>query len=357
MLIVGNLLRNIAWRSIGLMSKKWSNKTQAYYLMTCAELLAEGFVMHEALQFLMLMMPKQKAALIYVSQMLQQGKRFDETLHKLSFKPTMIAQLYLAQENGNFIQVLRTCGQELEKRYLQFKKLRSLLVYPSVLLSFILILLFSIRQFFLPQLMQLSTEENQLTLLTVFMIKELPSIVVGLIVSVGLLIGIVKLMYQRRTALEKIIFLSRLQPLRKWITLYYTAYFSRELAYFYENGYSLTQMVTLLKNSSPSALLQEFARFIEANAQAGRPLHDMIGQLTFLKKEMIYIIQHGQKVSQLPLKLKLFSQDCFVRLEKDIELKLTLIQPIMFLIVGVIVVLVYIILMLPMLSLVDTLFV
>ncbi|MBF0780552.1 MULTISPECIES: competence type IV pilus assembly protein ComGB [unclassified Granulicatella] len=334
---------------------KWTYKTQAYFLVKCAELLAEGFVMEEVLQFLELIMPKQKEALRYVTKMMKIGQRFDQTLHKLNFKQSVIAQIYLAQENGQFIQVLHTCGKEIETRHHQLNKLRRLCVYPLILLAFVLLLLFGIRQFFLPQLMQLSEKQNALSSITVMLIKELPSIIGGIIFGFLGLFTSIKLVYRHKSALERVVLLCKIRPFREWIKLYYTAYFSRELAYFYENGYSLSQIVHLLKNGNTSLLLKDFACVLESYAQTGNQLHDTLKHLSFLKEEMLYIVQHGEKISQLPLKLTVFSKDCFTRLEKDIELKLTFIQPIMFLIVGIIVVLVYLTLMLPMLSLVDTL--
>lgn len=339
--------------------QKFSKQEQAQFFIKCAELLREGFSMEEALRFLIFIFPKRENALQYILQLLASGKRFDEALSKLGVHPNVISQIYLAQENGQFHTVLLNCGLALEKRSKQLNKIRQLLIYPSFLLTFVIVLLVGIRQFFLGQLEQLTQgyESNLLMQTTLFFIRELPLIGTVLIGGITLSYMILRLYYQHKRALERLVFLSHIPILSRWVSLYFSAYFAQELAYFYANGYTLNDIIHLLKQGNTSQLLQEFAMLVESNAKHGRTLSEVIQQLHFLREEMSYIVQYGEKISQLSTKLTIYAQDCFHRLEKDIEVKITLIQPIIFLFVGILILCVYLTLMLPMLSMVDSLFI
>lgn len=341
-------------------ARKWKAHTQAYFLIKCAELLQEGFTMLETLQFLKMLMPKEIDIIDKMLWSLEQGRRFDECLKTVGVSDHVISQIFFAQEHGHFHHVLLMCGQAMVNRLGQWKKFQKLLVYPAILMLFVLMLLVGIRQFFLPHVDKMTAEVEQsdwLIEMTIFLIREFPIIVTLTVLCVGGVYGLWHVFYARQNALMKCVWLSRVPFIKKWVMLYYSGYLSQELSYFFENGYGLQQMIALLKTGNTSLLWKEFALFLESHAYHGHDLAYSIAQLGFLKPEMVYMIQHGEKISQLPIQLQIFSKECFTLLHEDIEKKLSWVQPLVFLGVGVVVMLVYIALMLPMLQTVNTLFV
>lgn len=340
--------------------KRWRPQTQAYFLIKCAELLREGFTILETLQFLKMLMPKETSSIENMMYALEQGKRFDECLEPVGYSDQIVSQVFFAQEHGRFHHVLFTSGQAMMDRLRQWKKLQKLLVYPAILIVFVCVLLLGMRQFFLPHIDKMSAETSQtdaLVSVTVFLIREFPVILIGCLGGIVGVYVIWHIIYAKQNALMQRVWLSKVPIIKKWVVLYYSGYMSQELSYFFENGYGLQQMITLLKTGNTSLLWKEFALFLESHAYHGHDLAYSISKLSFLKSEMVYMIQHGEKISQLALQLQLFSRECFALLQDDVEKKLTWVQPIIFLCVGVIVMLVYIALMLPMLQTVNTLFV
>lgn len=340
--------------------KYWRRDVQAYFLIKCSELLKEGFTMLETLQFLKLLMPKEKSVIDGMIRSLEKGKRFDECLQNVGFSEQVISQIFFSQEHGRFHQVLFMSGQAMRDRLSQLKKLQKLLVYPCILIIFVFVLLIGIRQFFLPHIDKMATETQQPDMIisvTVFLIREFPMILMCTIGIMGAVYSIWHRVYAKQNVLMQQVWLSRIPIIKKWVKLYYSGYMSQELSYFFENGYGLQQMIMLLKTGNTSLLWKEFALFLESHAFHGHDLAYSIAQLPFLKSEMVYMIQHGEKISQLPIQLQLFSKECFALLQDDIEKKMTWVQPIIFLCIGLIVMFVYIALMLPMLQTVNTLFV
>lgn len=338
--------------------EKFSIQEQSYFLVKLSELLQENFTLSESIDFMKYMMPKRKNAMNYLLNQLKNGYRLDETLLKLGYSDQIVSQIYLGNQNGQFKQALLNSGTFLEVYAKEQKKIKQLLIYPMILVSFVLLLLLGIRQFFLPQLKNIiqNNEANNLIKSTIFLIENFPIILFGIVTIIFFCLGILKIIYQKKNALDRIRLLCKIPLLKKWIKLYYSYYFSRELSCFYNSGYTIKQIVHTILEGNTSKILKEFANIVESYSVLGMDLPTIISKFSFLKEEMSHIISYGEKISQIALKLNFYAQECFEILQKDIEKKMIYIQPIIFLCIGIIILLVYITLMLPVLTMVDNLF-
>lgn len=335
----------------------WTKERQSFFLMKLSELLQEGFVISQALVFMQLMMPNERLGILYLETLLQQGKPIYEGLGKLGYHQDTISQIALSYHTGSHIRVLYQCGEFIDKRDKQDKKMKQLLIYPMVLVGFILTLLLGMRQFFLPQMKRLSGEDmSVLTRIVLGILEDFP-VYVGVSVAVLDVIGVVlRLVYRRKSALAKLLFLHKIPIVSRWIEWYYTAYFCREMGRFYQHGVPLHDMLALMQQGHTAPVLQEFSQLVQQYAAQGYVLQHVIEKMSFLKKEMAYLITHGERISQLSVKLHFYADDCFLQLEKDVMRKMQWVQPIIFCVIGIIVLLIYMALLIPMLSLTDQMF-
>lgn len=337
--------------------RKFTKAEQSYFLLKLSELLNENFTLSESIQFMQYMLPHKKDALAYILSFLKQGRRFDESLYKLGYSEQIISQIYLGEKSSQFQTVLKNSGYFLETYAKQVKKLKQLLVYPLFLVTFVFVLLLGIRQFFLPQIENIlkNNPPNVLVNITVFLIEYFPVILLSMVLCIFVLLAIFYIQFQRKTALNQVVYLCKVPIVKKWIKLYYSYYFSSELSYFFQSGYTTRSIVDSILQGNTSKILKEFAVLLNDYAASGDELSTVILKLPFLNEEMAYIVTYGEKISQVAVKLKFYAEECFDHLQKDIEMKMTYIQPIIFLLIGVIILLVYITLMLPVLTMVDNL--
>ncbi|MBS4750539.1 type II secretion system F family protein [Carnobacteriaceae bacterium zg-ZUI78] len=336
------------------MGHRFKKEHQAECLIKLSELLKEGFPLSEALTFLVHLMVKQKPIFVYMEQALKSGKSFDSILGICGFDQSITTRIYLAQLHGHLQEVLFSCGHQLKERRKQYQKIQQLCLYPTILLCFIIGLIIGIQQFFLPSLEDMFHQSNyENSQFTFFLIKALPVYILWSIVMCVLCFLLLLFYYQKQSPMKKARFLSKIPFIKKWIKWYYTSYFSRELAYLLGSQYGFNEVVDVLKKGNTLPLLKEFIVLVEHYMQQGQTISDVIRKLPFLSEEMALVIEHGEKISHLSMKLSVFSKDNLEKLEKDIHQKMTWIQPILFLSVGLFIVAIYIALMMPMFDMVN----
>ena len=98
-------------------AKKLKKKQKAYFLLTLADLLEEGFSIYQSLVFIKLLMKPQAHLIDEVMDALQSGLSFEKSIQILGYSNEVVAQLFYAQKQGRFIQALRSAGLQIEKMH------------------------------------------------------------------------------------------------------------------------------------------------------------------------------------------------------------------------------------------------
>ncbi|CZQ87531.1 bacterial general secretion pathway protein f signature [Trichococcus palustris] len=334
--------------------QNWRTKEQAYFLRRLGELLEEGFSLAEGLSFLGIMQPKKEKAIREIMAELAAGNSLPDALAVLGFPKQIVSQLHLALLHGRFNETLLFCADFLTEKDKQIAKLKKVMVYPAFLLLFANGMLFAIRQVLLPSLESMmgpnAETVNGLVTIILFFLNHLPIITASWLALLAFSYILGKEYLKKKTAFEKSLLFIKLPVLGKWVQLYYSFFFSREYAYFFKNGMQLNQIVTLMKEEEGTEWMKEISRMIEEGLVQGESLTIVIKRYPIFKEEFGWIVYHGELTSQLPVKLTMYSEECFRLLIADIEQKIGLLQPVLFLLVAVIVMSIYLILLMPMFS-------
>lgn len=312
----------------------------------------EGFPLRDSLQFLAVMMVQERADIAAMENLLEKGLSFPEVLKMYEFPDQVVTQIYLSLQHSRLAQTMRFCAQHLRAREEQLAKLQKSLVYPLFLLSFTTGTLLFIRSLLLPQL-ESSLDGEQNSLLArglVFLLKYLPQL---LLVMVLLLLGLVAGYGWRqrgKTALEKAVSGTRIPILGKWLINYYTFFFSREFAYFFHAGHSHLEILATFREDPVTPLMRQLAAAFQEGMLEGENFPGLVRKYPLFRPELAWLIYQGELTGHLGAKLELYSKECYANLLQDVEKKINLLQPLLFLLIGIIILLVYGSLMLPTLT-------
>lgn len=92
---------------------------------------------------------------------------------------------------------------------------------------------------------------------------------------------------------------------------------------------------------------------IKQKLLTGEKLESILASFPFFEKEFPMIIKHGQENGKLEQELLFFSEHCMVNMEERIEKSLKMIQPMLYLFIGLLVVSMYLAILLPMFQLLE----
>lgn len=343
------LQKRIIWKTRQI--KPWRGKQQIYFLDRMGELLEEGFPLRDALQFLSIMMPKEREDIESIETLLGKGGSFPDALSRYGFADHVVTQIHFSLLHSRLPQTLRFCAQFLELKQKQLAKLQKSLLYPLFLLVFTTGTLLVIRSFLLPQL-ESSAGEDPSMLIKVFLklLKYFPQLIWSMLLlptGTALFGGWI---LHKKPALEKALLLIRLPIIGRWLISYYTFFFSREFAYFFYTGHSLLEILQTFQRDPATPLMKQLAKVLENGMLAGESFPHLVQTYPLFRPEMTWLIYQGELTGLLGTKLELYSKECHANLMADIEKKINLLQPLLFLLIGIIIVLVYGALMLPTIS-------
>lgn len=335
----------------------FKGELKAIFLIQLGELMEKGFSIYEAVTFCKILFKKQSAIIDSIQEKLAQGYRLDESLVDCGYNDTICSQIYLASQHGDFARSLITLGELLLEKRKQRRKLLQAIAYPIILLLFIMTLLIAIRQILLPQLMRMVNQEalhqNKLASTTIFFLEYLPQILLVLLVTFLCVLSLVRYHLHHCNKMQGLNFLMKFPVVKSFILQYYTFLYAREFSYFLANGQSLLQMVETMQTPGTSALTKEIATHLQAEFRRGEDMAQALEKITFFKEELVWLVMQASLTSQLEIKLLQYSKKLLNDFVKDIEKKITWIQPILFIFVGLMIVSIYIVLLLPTLTILE----
>ncbi|WP_025729572.1 competence type IV pilus assembly protein ComGB [Atopobacter phocae] len=333
---------------------KWQRKEQITIYQTLGELLSDGVPLSDAFSFLIIIWPKRQLAFNTCIKMLQAGNTLATSLQTIGFPSTHLGRLTLAQEGSYLNRALLQCANE-EKTTLKYEQeLKSILVYPILLITAVLALLIIIRQVLLPQMKMIvpsdTLGQNFLIRFIFFSIEYLPQILFIQLIGIFLVILIFNIWKTKHSALYVLNHLSRIPFINQLIRSFITWQFTLEVGRLLEQGISFNRLLNLLERPPNRPFIREMAHIISSNSTKGIDLPQTIQQFHFLRSETALIIQQGERINQQSKKMLLFSQQSQDLFLNHLKQLMQWLQPILFGLVAIIIISVYLVLLLPMLS-------
>lgn len=331
---------------------------QATFLRRIGELLARGYPIAAAMESVSFQLPPtKKAELAECLVDFKKGLAFHEVLGNLQFQKDLIGYVYFAEQHGSFAEALLEGSDLAIRKAKEMHSLFKLLQYPFVLIMITGFLFIFVEKTLLPKFTALfksmNLEANFFTNVVYAFGRYFPLVVITLFIFLLLLAIYYWFIFRKFSILQQKSQLSHIPFVGNILKLLYTHYFSTQLSFLLSGGISISEALLLFESNKSQHFYSELAKQIKLKLVTGEKLEAILSTFTFFEKELPLIVKHGQENGKLEQELLFYSKHCIVLLEDKMEKGLKTIQPILYLVIGFLVVSMYLAILLPMFHLMD----
>jgi len=331
---------------------------QTEFLQRLSDLLEQGYSLNEAIMFTKLHLPlKMKQDLEICVKKLAEGHSFRSVLEMLGFQKSILSYLYFAERHGDIKFALKESSRMLKKQMLHMEKAKQALRYPIFLFLLIGAILYAMQSVVAPQFIQMYESMNMTTSFFLFILLSLFDLLKFILITFFLLflflIPYYYLLFRNYSPTKQQRFLLRIPILRKGLTLYHSYYFSSQMSYLLKGGLSIFESLVLFCEQNLIPFYQEEAKWLMGELKKGEKLDELLIKRPFFEQELAAVVHHGLAIGKLDRELYTYSQMMIDRLERKIIKWISLIQPIIFLTIGLLVLAVYLSIILPVYQIME----
>ncbi len=317
--------------------KKIKSQKQAEYLIILSRLITNGFSIKQAINCLKMLETKSDIFnLIYRD--LQNGKMIAEAMVHLKLPPIINNQLTIAQSNGGMQQTLLQSGMILKNKSRQKEKLMDLMAYPIFIILFLVVMLVGMKLYIVPQL-NLNNDSN---LIDVF-ISSILIITLILFAGVSYFIHKIRLVNEYQRALVLI----KLPVVGKAYSSFFQFVILQGLGMQVGSGLNLYDICSFSRLFKPGSIQYVLSQHFGEGLSCGESIYHLIEKEKLLPNELKMILQSGGSTSEIAQDLNLMSELKFEETQRRIKKILNLVQPILFGVIAIIILVTYLIVLLP----------
>ncbi|EJG77092.1 bacterial type II secretion system F domain protein [Streptococcus pneumoniae SPAR48] len=336
---IDQLLKDGHITSLQAETEKLATAKQKNIITLFNNLFSSGFHLVETISFLDRSALLDKQCVTQMRVGLSQGKSFSEMMESLGCSSAIVTQLSLAEVHGNLHLSLGKIEEYLDNLAKVKKKLIEVATYPLILLGFLLLIMLGLRNYLLPQL----DSSNIATQI----IGNLPQIFLGMVGLVSVLALLALTFYKRSSKMSVFSILARLPFIGIFVQTYLTAYYAREWGNMISQGMELTQIFQMMQEQG-SQLFKEVGQDLAQTLKNGREFSQTIGTYPFFRKELSLIIEYGEVKSKLGSELEIYAEKTWEAFFTRVNRTMNLVQPLVFIFVALIIVLLYAAMLMPM---------
>ncbi|WP_462412207.1 competence type IV pilus assembly protein ComGB [Neobacillus sp. Marseille-QA0830] len=338
---------------------KWPVDEQASFLKRVGELLVQGYPIAEAIESISLHLPKKRKEELYEClQELKKGLPFHDVLDRLGFHNDLIGYVYYAQQHGSFAEALLEGSGLVQLKDRDLKKLLKMLQYPIFLLVLTGLLFGFVENTLLPRFTSLfaslGLEDNFFTKVVYAFDLYFPLFIKVFIAVISLAGCYYFFIFRKYSILKQRTLLVRLPIAGPILKLLFTHYFAMQLSFLLQGGISIPEALSLFEQNQKQPFFSQLGAFIKTKLVTGETLDTILSSFSFFEKEFPIIVKHGQENGKLEQELLFFSRHCIEEMEDRIEQLLKIVQPLLYLFIGLLVVSMYLAILLPMFHLLDS---
>ena len=310
-------------------------KKQRKVIQLFNNLFKSGFNLTEIVFFLR---RSQLLSEVYVERMqesLLNGASLAAMMVDLGFSDNIVTQIALADVHGNSQKSLLKIESYLSSMTVVRKKLIEVATYPLILFLFLILIMLGLKNYLLPQL----ESQNVATQI----IAHFPTIFLLSIFSIGVLLICTTFYARRLSQIDLYSRISRIPLVGNYVRLYLTAYYAREWGNLIGQGIELMAI-----EKQKSLLFQEIGKDMEEALLSGQAFHQKVLDYPFFLRELSLMIEYGEIKSKLGRELDIYAEETWQSFFGKLTQATQLIQPLVFVFVALIIVLIYVAMLLPM---------
>lgn len=316
---------------------------QADFLILLGQLLQNGFALKPAFAFLPVIFPKQAVWLKQISDQLAAGEQLATCLRNSHFPPAIVAQVELTEFQGQLGTCLQKLGHLQKIRQKRHREIRQLLAYPLFLIVFLLGLIGLLRLYLLPEIQQLNPDQTG--------ISPLKGLLIGLIAVVifgGLLAIKSYLKFKKLSILAQLRYQFKLPIIGPLIQQYYHYCVVFDLGTCLANGLKLTEICHLAQHLNQQSWLTALMANLTTHLSAGDDLLTYLQHSLYYPLELSLILAKNNPPNQLAQEIQLLATLKYERLQNQFKRQLSWLQPLLFILIGIIIICTYLSILLPL---------
>lgn len=317
--------------------KKINFSQQADYLTIISKLLRNGFSLSQSINCLCLLDGK-NSIFEKINADLRAGKTISQALLHLQLPTVIFNQLAIAQDHGKFELALERTGILLKSQAKQRNKLKELLIYPCFILFFLTVMLIGMKVYIIPQL-ALTTGGKNIDLF-------LKMLILAVLVSASIII-VFFVKVNRKTEYQKARVLVKVPLIGKIYLCFYQFLLLQGLGMQLASGMNLFDVCESNKQFQRGSIQNYLAnKFVKAIIN-GDDVFYLIEKEPLLPNQLRVVLQSGESGLQLAEDLLLMSELKFEETQKLLKKILNSIQPLLFCVIAIVIVVTYLIILLP----------
>lgn len=319
------------------MVKKLPLSAQADCCSAISTLMQSGFRIDDALQFLTVRFPKLSTRIQGLQDELAAGEHVEAAFAHGGFSPVVCTQVGLADAHGDLDGALAEVAQYLKLLQQSRAKVWQLLMYPLVLLTLLTAMQLGIVYWVLPQL---SADPSA---------AMGPQMFVCVLIVVFVLLAFLGV--RGLTPTKRYRILRGIPVVGRMLTEYYQYEFLIGVASFLGVGRDVGEYCAYLAGQTPGPLT-ELGRAVTNELLQGMPLKEALDK-PLVPTQLVHLLGMGQEPHLFARSTAALAKGLFHDLEIRMNHLLAFVQPVMFLILGIQIVVMYANLLLPLYSVVG----
>lgn len=322
-------------------------------------LLLHGFTFVEAMSFIFEQIElKDKNYEKQFYALLNSGANCYEVFKFLYYPRTILMQIFFAEKYGTLTETLNTCYDYYYNNRKLKRKLTKSIQYPIVLFIIFLLLIITLNITVMPQFdymyqsMNLKTSYLQLSIKT--FITHFPTIFFIIFFIILLTIEGVKRWLNKQPMTTQLRFITSIPLLNKYAKLLFTYQVVNQFTLFFKNGIPMNDIVMIYVNQHESHFLNFIGQTLLKNIKEGETFPTILQKLKCFDSNFIKYIKQGEQRDKLDIELSVYSKFLIDHIESHTLRQINFIQPIMFSFMGILIILVYLVMMLPIFEMIQT---
>ncbi|SDN41413.1 type II secretion system F family protein [Alkalicoccus daliensis] len=325
-------------------------------LVELSSLLQDGYHIDEAIElYSTFLTGERRAWLLQAYEEMEQGEMFADQLKEAGFSNETISFIRMMELYGSFQKALDQSGYLLLKRHELKKQLQTVLHYPLILLAGVFLLGIVLLEGILPQFEQFFTSmQHELPGITKFMLfftewVRLPLFLAGIFIFAALFLWV-----RRKPVSEQVNLLLKIPLIHLYVRQLITYYFTAQLAPMLKGGLSLQQALLTMEKESMILFFQLEAEFFLKQLEEGEKFSEVLYLRPHFIPQLSVVWSFGETKGQTAQELETFAAYLFQQMYDYSAKAIRLIQPVVFCLIGGVVLILFFSMMLPVFSIIDT---
>lgn len=263
-----------------------------------------------------------------------------------------IGMIFLGESSGNLDKNLRKICEYLELEIRIIKKIKEVIFYPCILLTFSILILTFLMIYIFPNFIKLFEEsKRELPLLTRILIgvsNNFHMIILFFICILIIIIFFIRYIKKDRVLKEKYDgILLKVPIIKSFIIGNFIIRFSKNISIMLSSGIVIMDILKLLKNFFENIVIKRELEIIEELLFEGKQLSEGLKKNNLFPQKYIKLVIVGEKSGELSRVFEQIAKLEEEKIERDIKKLLTLVEPILIIILGLILSIIIIAIYLP----------